>query len=407
MSKNISQIAQFENKESLFNFYDKLNNDNSHKLSRDDICTPMNCVKTMLDYIPTNFWQNEYIKVLDPCCGNGNFAAYCQFKTNIDNIYFNDINPLRLKNCKEILNPKNLTNFDYFGLEFNCFDNFDLIMANPPYSGGGNKNRSLSNKFIETSIDKLNDKGYLCFVVPNNYMTYNNNNTTLKKLLSKGSFLVIDNDVKKYFKNVGSSFSIMIWQKGILDNKTKIINNYLIKDIQIVKIPKNLVFLPLYISQNILNMIEKIVDTKKQNKFRYRCDLHNFTQKKLLSDTQDKEYKYRTIHTVRKTRYAIKKQDIYDKFIIIVPLSTYYKPYIEHNANVTQSVGYFAFDNEKEAKSYLENITKPAFKLLIHLTRYGNFNNIMLLKHLKFDSSLEFSKDEWAFLEHLNSKIKY
>lgn len=45
--------------ESLFSIYDNLNKDNSHKLSNDDICTPMECVKTMLDYIPKHFWQQE------------------------------------------------------------------------------------------------------------------------------------------------------------------------------------------------------------------------------------------------------------------------------------------------------------------------------------------------------------
>lgn len=334
--------------ESLFSIYDNLNKDNSHKLSNDDICTPMECVKTMLDYIPKHFWQQENIRVLDPCCGNGNFGAYAMFKTDIKNIYFNEINKKRLQNCKNILNPPNISNYDFLGIESHILGHFDLIMANPPYSGGGNKNRSMSNKFIESSIEKLNDKGYLCFVTPNNYMTYNNNNTTLKKLLSLGSFLVIDNDAKKYFKGIGSSFSIMIWQKGVNNHKTTIINNYLLKDIQHnITIPKDLPFLPLYISQNILNLVQKLI-SKTPNNFTYRCDLHNFTQKAFLSDTQDNTYKYRTIHTPRKTRYASKKQDIYDKHIIIIPLSTYFIPYIESKTNTTQSVGYFAFESKKE-----------------------------------------------------------
>lgn len=361
----------------------------------------------MLDYIPNEFWQQKNIRVLDPCCGNGNFGAYAMFKTDIENIYFNEINEKRLQHCKKILNPTHISNYDFLGMESSLLGKFDLIMANPPYSGGGNKNRSLSNKFIESSIDKLNDKGYLCFVTPNNYMAYNNNNTTLKKLLNLGSFMVIDNDVKKYFKNVGSSFSIMVWQKGVMDNKTTIINNYLLKDIQHnVIIPKDLPFLPLYMSQNILNAIEKLV-SKTPNNFTYRCDLHNFTQKACLSDTQDDIYKYRTIHTPRKTRYASKKQDIYDKHIIIIPLSTYFIPYIESRANTTQSVGYFAFDSKKEASEYVKILNKPHFKVLIHLTRYGNFNNIMVLKHLAFDKQIELDSKELHDIEKLHKKIRY
>lgn len=407
MSKNTMNIIVQHDIESLFSIYDNLNKDNSHKLSNDDICTPMECVKTMLDYIPKHFWQQENIRVLDPCCGNGNFGAYAMFKTDIKNIYFNEINKKRLQNCKNILNPPNISDYDFLGIESHILGHFDLIMANPPYSGGGNKNRSMSNKFIESSIEKLNDKGYLCFVTPNNYMTYNNNNTTLKKLLSLGSFLVINNDAKKYFKGIGSSFSIMIWQKGVNNHKTTIINNYLLKDIQHnIAIPKDLPFLPLYISQNILNLVQKLI-SKTPNNFTYRCDLHNFTQKAFLSDTQDNTYKYRTIHTPRKTRYASKKQDIYDKHIIIIPLSTYFIPYIESKTNTTQSVGYFAFESKKEASDYLKILNKPHFKVLIHLTRYGNFNNIMVLKHLAFDKQIMLDSHQTKDIEKLHKKMAY
>jgi adenine-specific DNA-methyltransferase len=424
---NINQLSFFDNEVETINFcvassceykansrlngiigyYDHLNEDISHKKSNDDICTPMECVKTMIDYIPNELWKRKDIRILDPCCGNGNFGAYCMFKTDIDNIWFNEINPIRYSNCKKILNPKHINLGDAFALHGDFAGTWDLIMANPPYSGGGNKNRSLSNEFIEHSIDILNDNGYLCFITPNNWMTYNNDNTTLKKLLQKGSFIVIDNDAKKYFNGVGSSFTIIIWQKGVYNNKTKVVNNYLIKDIQEdVVIPNNLNFIPLYISQPILDIIEKCIQ-KQPNSFRYRCDLHNFTRKDLLKDEQDNIFKYETIHTPRKTRYACIKQDIYDKWIIIIPLSTYYIPYIKHNVNTTQSVGYFAFDTERQAQNYLKVINKDCFKLVIHLTRYGNFNNIMVLKHLNFDTNTLFNDKEQAEVNKLIQHVKY
>lgn len=393
--------------EKTLEYYDKLNNDENHYNSNDDVCTPMNCVKVMIDYLPVDLWHKKDLKILEPCAGNGNFGAYCKFKTDIDNIWFNELNIKRFENCKKLLKPKNIRHDDFFCLDNEWASDFDLIIANPPYSGGGNKNQSLSNKFIEKSIDMLKDGGFLCYVTPNNWMTYNSNNTTLKKLLNEGSFLVIDNDVKKYFPGIGSSFTIMVWQKNVFDNKTLVINSFLKKDIQEnVSIPNNLKFIPLYISQTVINIIPKVVgDTR--NTFDYRCDLHNFTQKNFLSDNQDEVFKYRTIHTMRKTRYAKKKQDIYDKWIIIVPLSTYYIPVIEHNVNTTQSVGYIPFNSKKEAEIYLKNIIKPEYKLLIHLTRYGNFNNIMVLRHLNFDKKINFTKDEEKEIKMLTDLIKY
>jgi hypothetical protein len=357
----------------------------------------------MLEYIPEEFWRRDTKKILDPCAGNGNFGALCRLRTDESDIWYNELNPLRFANCINLLSPLHATNDDFFALE----GSWDLIMANPPYSGGGNKNRGLSNQFIERSIDLLNHGGYLCFVTPNNWMSFNNNNTTLAKLLSLGSFLVIDNDVKKYFPSVGSSFTIFVWQKGMLDNRTLIVNNYLQKDVQSgVRIPANLPFIPLYCSQTILDIIPKLVGPER-NRFDYRCDLHNYTQKKFLRDEPSEEFRYKTIHTMRKTRFASKKQDIFEKWNIIVPLSTYYVPTIMTQVNTTQSVGYVAFETEAEARRYLRLMTEPQFKLLIHLTRYGNFNNIKLLKHLRFGDHEALSAAEEAQVATLVRKIPY
>ena len=310
--------------EKLFEFYDLLNKDTSHMNSSDDICTPIECVKKMIDYIPENFWKKN-IKVLDPCAGNGNFGAYCMTKTSLNNIWFNEINEIRYNNCKSILNPQHMSNKDFFTI---TDEKWDLIMANPPYSGGGNKNRSLSNSFIEHSIDLLNNEGYLCFVTPNNWMTYNNSNTTLYRLLNEGSFVVIDNDVKKYFKGVGSSFTIFIWQKGILSNKTYVVNNYLKKDVQKdVEIYRDLKFIPLYISQEVLDIIKKGVGEEENHRFFYRCDLHNFTQKKYLSDIQNEEFKYKTIHTARKQDMLVRNRIYMTNGILLFrfPLIIYHK----------------------------------------------------------------------------------
>lgn len=196
--------------EKTLEYYDKLNNDESHYNSNDDVCTPMNCVKIMIDYLPDDLWNKKNLKILEPCAGNGNFGAYCKFKTNIDNIWFNELNIKRFENCKKLLKPKNIRHDDFFCLDNEWANDFDLIVANPPYSGGGNKNQSLSNKFIEKSIDMLKDGGFLCYVTPNNWMTYNSNNTTLKKLLNEGSFLDLLQELRMIFISFLSLYLIML-----------------------------------------------------------------------------------------------------------------------------------------------------------------------------------------------------
>lgn len=116
-------------KQEIFDFFDSLNNDLTHKNSKDDECTPMKCVEQMIDYIPEEFWNKNNLKILDPCSGNGNFGAYCSFKTDLKNIWFNELNTIRYENCKKILNPTHINNEDFFNMtgDFNN-TKFDLIM---------------------------------------------------------------------------------------------------------------------------------------------------------------------------------------------------------------------------------------------------------------------------------------
>ena len=126
-----------------------------------------------------------------------------------------------------------------------------------------------------------------------------------------------------------------------------------------------------------------------------------------LSDQKNNIYKYETIHTARKTRYATFKQDIYNKYLIIIPLSTYFLPYLKTHINVTQSVGYIEFKQKQAAQKYLQNLNQDHIKVLVHLTRYGNFNNLKLLKHLNFNKNIVFDQNEREVIKKLKSKINY
>lgn len=126
-------VSPFEKKkfssfEEMKTFFDNLNEESYHKTSQDDICTPMMCVKTMLDYVPHELWKRKSLKILDPCAGNGNFGAYAATKTKLDNIYFNELNYVRYSNAKAIFNPKHIANCDAFSLN-NEFDiKYDLTI---------------------------------------------------------------------------------------------------------------------------------------------------------------------------------------------------------------------------------------------------------------------------------------
>ncbi len=73
------------------------------------------------------------LKILDSCCGNGNFHAYAVLKTSLKNLYFNEINSQRIENVKKYFgNNIHLSNKDF--LSFEKKEEFDLIVSNPPYA---------------------------------------------------------------------------------------------------------------------------------------------------------------------------------------------------------------------------------------------------------------------------------
>ena len=172
----------------------------------------------MIEKIPEELWQRKDLKILDPCCGNGNFALpvlqkllkYRTLEQAKKCLYFNDTNLLRLQNVKKYLQVKNISSLDY--LQDFSEDKFDLVMANPPYasftSSGkrASKNHNLITAFIEKALQNTKPGGYILFITPNNITSLSNRNTTISKLTELQIIFMDLNTSKKYFKKIGSSF---------------------------------------------------------------------------------------------------------------------------------------------------------------------------------------------------------
>ena len=127
----------------------------------------------MISKIPENFWKNKHIKILDPCCGCGNFPFVIYFKLLkyhsknhiLQNIlYFNDVNIKRLNILQQLLNTNTLNIYNQSYLKLNFDIKFDLIVANPPYAKllpngkRASKNHNLIGLFIKKSFTLLQDR---------------------------------------------------------------------------------------------------------------------------------------------------------------------------------------------------------------------------------------------------------
>ena len=383
MLTNFKEIKQY---------FDILNYKQEHFINSNDICTPMECVKEMLDSLPNEFWQKKDLKVLDSCCGNGNFHAYAILKTQLKNLYFNEINETRIKNLKLYFGDKiNLTIKDF--LEFDEKPEYDLIVSNPPYAKfNGNKrvskNHNLSRAFIEKSLKLLKKGGYLLFIVPNNWMSFADRNK-LPMLLSDYQFKILDiNGAKKYFPRVGSSFTWFLLQKIPNQKPFKVKNHYILNDTQFVKIPTNQRFIPLYYSQIVQNIIDKTLNNSVLPKYLVQTssNLHRYTKKELISNTKNNIYKHKLIHTPSQIVYA-KRPHIYQNgYKVFISLTNQYYTFIE-KCGMTQSIAFIRCKNLQEAKQIQNELNQPIYKFLNNITRYGNFNNVRILQNFpKFDS---------------------
>ena len=400
------------NYEKLKDFYDNnLNMDKKTFKTSNDEPTPISCVEEMVNKIPNKFWGKDNLKILDPCCGNGNFHAVIYQKLaqhhTADNIlekilHFNDINDLRIQNVENIFQKNiyklNITKQDF--LEYPESQKFDLVVANPPYAKllangkRASKNHNLIKPFIEKTLKLLNKNGYLLYITPDNWMSYADRNKLIEQLTSLNIIYLNIHTAKKYFKKIGSSFTWYLIQNSSSRKQ------FCVEGIWKKKIYKSLVksekrkYIPLYYNRTIQKILHKTLDTDlPKYKIETSSDLHKYTKRNLISNVQDDEHKYRLIHTPSQTVYANRPHKYQDGYKVFISTTTYYKVFVD-NCGMTQSIVFIRCENEEKANQIKKILEHPLYVFLNNICRYGNFNNIRILQSFPVVNSYETLMDE-------------
>ena len=367
-------------------FYTELGSDQSHYENSNDICTPLGCVKEMVDTVPDELWGRENCKILDSCCGNGNFHAYIQKKTRADNLYFNEINEKRINNVKKIFGEDiNLTKRDF--LTFDDKEEFDLVVSNPPYAkfkGGKrvSKNHNMSRDFILKALSITKTGGYILFICPNNWMSFSDRNK-LPKLLSQHQFLHLNiSEAKKWFPKIGSSFTWFLLKKTP-NSKAFIVENHFKRTDKVsVSLDKGASFIPLYYNDAVRSLVKKtIYASGEKHRVETTSDLHHYTKQHLMRNTEDAIYIYPLIHTFRQTVWSRRPHKYQNGWKVFMSLSGYYETRVD-NCGMTQSVAFVRCKSKEEAEKLKQELDQPLYRAINNLTRYGNFNNIRVLQAL-------------------------
>lgn len=398
MTKDYEQIRKY---------FDKLNKDKTHFVNSNDICTPIECVKEMIDTVPEELWKRKNLKVLDCCCGNGNFHAYAVTKTDLNNLYFNEINEKRIKNLKEYFGENiHLTKKDF--LQFEDKEIYDMVVANPPYAKFKgekrvSKNHNMSRAFIEKALKVTKEGGYILFIVPNNWMSYADRNI-LPSMLSKYQFIHLDiNGAKKWFPDVGSSFTWFLLKKIPNEKPFQIVNNYIIKDTQIASLDTNINFIPLYYSETVRNIFNKTVNNEDLPKYKVETSsyLHRYTKSEHINNKRTKKFKYKLYHTPSQIVWSNIPHKYQEKYKVFISLTNQYSTFVDE-CGMTQSVAFIQCNSKDEADQIKCELDNDVYKFINNVTRYGNFNNNRVLQHLPKWNTFELTDEENKFIKEFN-----
>ena len=386
--------------------YDALDRDSSHFVNRNDICTPLGCVQQMVDTVPNAFWRQPNLKVLDACCGNGNFHAYIATKTNLENLYFNEINARRVRNLKQYFGDRiHLTTQDF--LTYYESEQFDMVVANPPYAKFTNgvrtaKNHNMARAFIAKALRITKAGGYLLFIVPNNWMSFSDRNK-LPRLLSRYQFRHLNiHGAKQWFPQVGSSFTWFLLQKIANAEPFTIENHYVLRNTKRVTLPSDVNFVPLYYDRMVARIVRKVV---AQPAVKYAVetssDLHKYTKQELFATTESQTHPYKIRHTPTQTIWSRRPHKFQYGPKVFLSLTNQYRTFIDA-CGMTQSIAFIRCRSRREAARVKAELDHPVFRFINNITRYGNFNNIRVLQNLSRLGSFKLTQQEESFVQRFN-----
>jgi SAM-dependent methyltransferase len=394
-------------REQIKTHYNKvLNMDKSTYKSSNDEPTPIECIEEMMAKLPDELWNRPNLKILDPCCGNGNYAVPIYYKLldrglsqqNIleNALYFNDINQDRLYNVRTTFcnrtNRLNISKQDFLApftsLCVESSGQYDLVMANPPYAklmedgSRASKNHNLIKDFIEASLKLLKPDGYLMFISPDNWMSYADRNILIEKLTSLQIIHLDIHSAKKHFKKVGSSFT---WY--IIQNRSSY-KNMTVSGIwkgaafsgSVISKPRK--YIPLLYDDVVESILAKTVDNDALLKFQVKTssDLHRYTKRDLISNTQTDTHVHRLIHTPSQTVYANRAHKYQEGYKVFLSVTDKYAIFVD-NCGMTQSIVFILCESQEQANRYKKILEHPLYVFINNICRWGNFNNIRVLQH--------------------------
>jgi hypothetical protein len=386
---------------------------NEERNKNAEIPTPVELVDEMLNVIPIEFWKTPK-KVLEPCCGKGNFVLgtfdkfYNGLKESIPDeiercktimtncLYYMDLTAMNVFITTEILKchiesycgeapDYEFRNHIGDTLKMDIQEMFDAVVGNPPYQNtdeNGRKalNHNLWSSFITDLFKVINDDGYLLFVTPCSWMSPT---SKTKEVFYNNYIIYLNiNECEKHF-NVGSKFSYYLIQKTHKKEKTRVVCLYDKKIYNSEILITDFTFLPNLLCDKSLSILYKFYynDFEKVS-FKTTSELHNTTKKSNIRDVMDNEFINPIRHTTKNNiRYSNKKHSLSDKNKILLNLSGNLKPiYDNGKLGFTQAQMYLLTDNS----NFVEVINSKIYSFVFKICKWSGFNIELIFHNIPY-----------------------
>jgi SAM-dependent methyltransferase len=376
--------------------YDEvLNKDKGTYKNSNDEPTPMGCIEEILAHIPADFWARTDTRIMDPCCGNGNWhlAAWNMMSRHqpqstpaqmCAQYEFNDINEARLKNVRTVFGADaRVTTADFLAAV--TTPRFDMVFANPPYAkfmedgARASKNHTMTRDFLRASLQHLKPDGYLVFLIPDNWMSLADRND-VPALLTRYKFIHLNiHGAKKWFPKVGSSFTWFILQKTDAGATDAFV-------VEHPRFPPERVnaqvrdYVPLVYNETIRSILNKTIDgAHARFGVETSSDLHKYTKRALISATPAADHPYRLIHTPKQTVYSTRPHKFQEGWKAFLSTTDTYRAFADE-CGMTQSIAFVRCASREAAVRVAAYLNHDLYVFLNNICRWGNFNSIRILQ---------------------------
>ena len=297
------------------------------------------------------------------------------------------MNPQRLQNAKAILsNRVHFTQEDFLKLQ--TTDKYDLIMANPPYAKimenglRASKNHHLTQDFILKSLDLLKPKGFLVYIIPNHWMSLADRNRISHELTQRKIIHLNIHLAKRWFPKIGSTFTWFIIQNAEPEPDYQYTVEGIFNKITFQSVVPSFSrsYMPLYWTKDVHHILLKTIDSDIQKfKVETSSDLHRYTKRDIIQNSQSDIYRYRLIHTPKQTVYASRPHKYQSGWKVFISTTDKYNVFID-DCGMTQSIAFIRCDSKEEAESTQIILEHPLYRFLNNITRWGNFNCVRILQ---------------------------